>query len=349
MASTAAAPAKADAASVSHSIELKEAGGVLTSALANIVRVVAPDNTFASMANEELFPIGERAAKSLKHDAAALNEIRQRFKNANGQPLMGYTGWLDFLAKNFDVTPRQIQRKLNEVNGKDTSKVNLTTGNMHTRVAVKVIEEPREPVRVIVNVPALDVPIVTDDDNALPKRWHSLEREEPNGCTLPDLRKRIDDVAKHFEDPYLFLGLTREHKVPTGATQREALKTRQTLDIPAQWKDLNGKVKATTNVQYANGQLLNRLTSAVEAGRTKPEPSPFVELAATQQETKPVWTREDEKRKNRSEPLESEAAVLSLAHKMIDAGYETLKAAGEDVSHLHAAKTLAKTKLEMGI
>jgi transposase-like protein len=69
---------------------------------------------------------------------------------------------------------------------------------------------------------------------------------------------------------------------------------------------------------------------------TKPDPSP--------------WTKGiKEKRQNRTKPIETEAAVLTLARRIIDAGYKVLVDAGENKSHLQAAKTLAKTKLDLAI
>jgi len=57
------------------------------------------------------------------------------------------------------------------------------------------------------------------------------------------------------------------------------------------------------------------------------------------------WTPAGEKRANRSEPLDSEDAVIDLALRIIDAGYKALKGT-VDASHLHAAVTLARTSLK---
>jgi len=57
----------------------------------------------------------------------------------------------------------------------------------------------------------------------------------------------------------------------------------------------------------------------------------------------------NERRQNRTKPVETESAVLELARRIIDAGYKALLAAGENKSHLYAAKTLAKTKLDLEI
>jgi hypothetical protein len=64
-------------------------------------------------------------------------------------------------------------------------------------------------------------------------------------------------------------------------------------------------------------------------------------------EASPSWTPDKEKRKNRTESIGSEDAIVALARKVIDAGYEALKDS-IDPSHLHAAVTLAKQSLEYG-
>ena len=120
-------------------------------------------------------------------------------------------------------------------------------------------------------------PEPTSENTELPRRWHKFQREEidetrplnghtANGCD--DLRERINKVAKLFDDPFKFLGIVPgDSRIPKGPTQTEALHTRQTIPIPCQWlSTVDNKVRGTTNVQYSNGQLLNRLISAVEKG-----------------------------------------------------------------------------------
>lgn len=53
-----------------------------------------------------------------------------------------------------------------------------------------------------------------------------------------------------------------------------------------------------------------------------------------------------EKRKNRSEPIESFEALLALCKKVIKTGYEQLKQEGEDPSHLWSAKTILESSLK---
>jgi hypothetical protein len=56
------------------------------------------------------------------------------------------------------------------------------------------------------------------------------------------------------------------------------------------------------------------------------------------------WTRADEKRKSRSEPLADINELQALARRLIDAGFKTLLEAGEDRSHLWSAKEWLKGK-----
>jgi len=248
-----------------------------------------------ALTDADLIIAGEIAMQDIGDNLLVLDELRQRFRS--GKTFTGYSGWQDFVARNSRYSMRVIQNKLAEFKGKDKSKVNAVTGNMHTRPIAPVTsgvtpEESHEVYR------STDGSIythkehlyrdhdpegaVSDEGETLPRRWSRREREEEGGCTLPDLRRRINEAAACFgdADPFAFLGLKRTHKKPTGATQSEALKTRQTLDIPAQWFDLDGKVKGTTNVQWANGAVLNRLIAAVESGKTvRPQkPVPFQEL-----------------------------------------------------------------------
>jgi len=57
-----------------------------------------------------------------------------------------------------------------------------------------------------------------------------------------------------------------------------------------------------------------------------------------------AWTRDMEKRKNRSKPAKSEQAVIRLALRVVAEGYKVLKGK-VDPSHLHAAVTLAKLRV----
>jgi hypothetical protein len=108
---------------------------------------------YASMNDEALFVIGENATKNLINDAAALCEIKERFKKAKS-PLQGYANWQDFCTKNFTCSIRTVQNRIAAVTGKDTTKVNVLPGNKHTRS-----ETQKEPIEVAHTVSApVDVP-----------------------------------------------------------------------------------------------------------------------------------------------------------------------------------------------
>jgi hypothetical protein len=76
------------------------------------------------MNNEVLFPLGIRALSDIADDLLVLDEIRSRFRSANGRPLMGYVSWKAFVEKNSKFSIRTVQRRLVAVNGIDESKVN---------------------------------------------------------------------------------------------------------------------------------------------------------------------------------------------------------------------------------
>jgi len=62
-----------------------------------------------------------------------------------------------------------------------------------------------------------------------------------------------------------------------------------------------------------------------------------------------LWTREDEKRANRSDPIAGMEGYKILAKKMLEAGYRALLAKkAADQSHLWAAKDWAKLRLDLG-
>jgi hypothetical protein len=62
-----------------------------------------------------------------------------------------------------------------------------------------------------------------------------------------------------------------------------------------------------------------------------------------------VWTPDDGKRANRSDPISGMDAYKILANKMLEAGYRALLAKkAADQSHLWAAKDWAKLRLELG-
>jgi hypothetical protein len=80
-----------------------------------------------ALTNEALFEWGERACGKVADfadDLAVLVEIRQRFRAANGAPLMSYSNWAEFVTKNSHYSLRTIQRRIAEAVGPDESKIN---------------------------------------------------------------------------------------------------------------------------------------------------------------------------------------------------------------------------------
>jgi hypothetical protein len=78
----------------------------------------------AALSNEQLFPLGEKALRDVADDIVVLAEIRSRFCRAKGRAIIGYQCWKEFVERNSRYGIRTIQRRLNEVHGRDESKVN---------------------------------------------------------------------------------------------------------------------------------------------------------------------------------------------------------------------------------
>jgi hypothetical protein len=74
------------------------------------------------LTDDELFPLGEKALHDVADDIIVLNEIRNRFRLKGS--MRGYSGWKDFVDRNSRYSIKTIQRRLQEVNGKDESKAN---------------------------------------------------------------------------------------------------------------------------------------------------------------------------------------------------------------------------------
>ena len=111
--------------------------------------ILAPRDTVAwvrSLSDAELIPLGEKALKDIADDILVLDEIRQRFRK--GLPILGYNGWKDFVQENSRYSIRTIQRHLAAKNGKDESKTNIVTGNMHTRPKPSTVEGSQSNVEV---------------------------------------------------------------------------------------------------------------------------------------------------------------------------------------------------------
>lgn len=85
------------------------------------------------LTDTELFSLGEKALRDIADDIIILDEIRNRFRAANGAAILGYQNWREFVERNSRYSVRTIQNRLAEKNGKDISKVNVVTGNQHTR------------------------------------------------------------------------------------------------------------------------------------------------------------------------------------------------------------------------
>ena len=123
-------------------------------------------------------------------------------------------------------------------------------------------------------------------------------------------------------------------------------------------KDGEAIMGCTTKTEFCErvlGRSIRAIQYLINGGnhnrgnrRETVSPEPAVEPVKPVQPLKP-WTPADEKRKNRSEPLESEKALLILGHKAIDLGCKRLLDEGYDPSHVFALKTALKTKWELEI
>ncbi len=89
-----------------------------------IAEVIAPATVawVRSLSDTEIIPMGEKALGDIADNILVLDEIRQRFRK--GLPILGYINWKEFVERNSKYSIRTIQRRLNEVNGKDETKVN---------------------------------------------------------------------------------------------------------------------------------------------------------------------------------------------------------------------------------
>jgi hypothetical protein len=92
--------------------------------MTSIAEVIAPATVawVRSLSDTEIIPMGEKALGDIADNILVLDEIRQRFRK--GLPILGYINWKEFVERNSKYSIRTIQRRLNEVNGKDETKVN---------------------------------------------------------------------------------------------------------------------------------------------------------------------------------------------------------------------------------
>jgi hypothetical protein len=112
-----------------------------------------------ALTNEELFPIGEKALHDIVDDIIVLDEIRTRFRQAKGCPILGYASFGEFVERNSRYSIRTIQNRLAEVRGKDLTKVNVLTGNQHTRVPEPSIAVEPERAPVVTPAPVIETPV----------------------------------------------------------------------------------------------------------------------------------------------------------------------------------------------
>ncbi|MGA8213088.1 MAG: hypothetical protein WB799_05815 [Candidatus Sulfotelmatobacter sp.] len=126
--------------------ELNRTKGFLGGTLGEIT-AAAPPSTLSlaeiqAMTDEVLVLAGEQAMADIGDNLLVLDELRQRFRK--GIHFKGYEGWSNFVSRNSRYSLKTIQRRLQEVNGKDESKVNINPGNQYTR-PTPVSPEPGVP------------------------------------------------------------------------------------------------------------------------------------------------------------------------------------------------------------
>jgi len=124
---------------LSHQDEFNRTKGFLGETLAEITEAASPDHpTLAeirAMTNDVLLLAGQQAMQDIGDNLLVLDELRQRFRR--GDHFKGYTGWKDFVTQHSRYSIKTIQRRLQEVHGKDESKVNHAPGNQYTRATVE--------------------------------------------------------------------------------------------------------------------------------------------------------------------------------------------------------------------
>ena len=86
---------------------------------------------------------------------------------------------------------------------------------------------------------------------------------------------------------------------------------------------------------------MNKYEISIGVKPTKPEKEKL--------EASSLWTPDNEKRANRSDPIAGMKGYKILAKKMLEAGYRSLLAKkAADQSHLWAAKDWAQLRLDLG-
>ena len=97
--------------STSSNEENRATNQVDTTNVASMYVQAAADDA-KSLPDEVLVPKCEASIRDLRDNLPYLLELRERFRLAKGKPILGYTGWQDFVSKNSAHSLRTIQRAL---------------------------------------------------------------------------------------------------------------------------------------------------------------------------------------------------------------------------------------------
>jgi hypothetical protein len=173
--------------------------------ITTVAEVVAPKTVawVRSLSDAEIIPMGEKAIGDIADNILVLDEIRQRFRK--GLPILGYTNWSDFVERNSKFSLRTVQRRLNEVNGKDESKVNkpetLEARRTATRVSVPLTPAQLKTAEALKkHLPALHEKVVTGkvtlrntDRPARQTRYTERDFYARVGRTLNDIFSPVDE------------------------------------------------------------------------------------------------------------------------------------------------------------
>ena len=148
-------------------IRLKGFLGTATETTA-IAETIAPATVawVRSLSDAEIIPMGEAALKDIADSILVLDEIRTRFRK--GLPILGYNNWSDFIQRNSKFSLRTVQRRLNEVNGKDERKINkpetLEARRTVARASVPLTRAQLKTAEALKkNLPALHEKVVTGE------------------------------------------------------------------------------------------------------------------------------------------------------------------------------------------
>jgi len=158
-----------------------------------VAEVVAPKTVgwVRSLSDAEIIPMGEKALGDIADNILVLDEIRTRFRK--GLPIFGYANWSDFVERNSKFSLRTIQRRLNDVNGKDETKINKP--------------ETLEARRTLARVPVPLTPAQLKTAEALKKHLPVLHEKVVTGkVTLRDAKKPLRQTRYTERDFYARVG-----------------------------------------------------------------------------------------------------------------------------------------------